>query len=180
MTTSHSTTTHNLMFLLAAAPMGMACVIVTDDTEDTTGADTGNATTGGQTTEADTAGTDTNPVTGEGTGSSGDTTRGETTAVADSTGADSTGADSTGGGSSADCQAFGDHNVKCMVPYAEYSADSCTYSQMSVETYYPECAVLFDEYVACLTMLSCEELNGVGPCADEAAALAAMGCPTIE
>jgi len=175
-----NTNTQNLMFLLVAAPMGIGCVIVTDDTDDTTGVDTGNVTTG-QTTEADTAGTDT-PVTGEGTAtddSADSTSRGEeSTAGTDSTGVDST----TGGGGAADCQAFGDHEAKCMVPYSEYAADYCTNTQMIIADYYPDtdCAVLFDEYVVCLTMLACEELNGDSPCPDEAAALADMGCPTLE
>jgi len=51
---------------------------------------------------------------------------------------------------------------------------------MSVETYYPECSVLWEEYIACLSALSCEELLGVMRCPDEEAALLDMSCPTIE
>src|SRR5512146_2368818 len=96
--TKHHTHSSNLLFLLAAAPMGMGCIIVADDGDDTTGADTGtNQTTGGQTSDG-TAGTDTGSATGDGTGTAGATETGATeTGVADST---ATAGDSTTGGAS--------------------------------------------------------------------------------
>jgi hypothetical protein len=170
MTTTHSTTTHNLMFLLAAAPMGMACIIVSDDT-DTTAVDTGNVTTG-QTTEADTAST-ANPDTGELTGSGGSmegsTTRGE------SSGADST----TGGGNAEACAAYGAAATMCMLPYADYVEANCNY-QLGYFEGYPDCATSYVEFVTCLSVLSCEELMLDSPCQAELDAFLALGCPSGE
>lgn len=178
MTTIHSSTHNtNLLLLLAAAPIGIGCVIVTDDGDDTTGADTGTPQT---TSATDTGGsTEGTPVTSDGTGSSGGSS--SESSGADSTGvADSTGADSTAGGGADVCPAYANHAIKCEVPYSDYLLDACTYQQMSVETYYPECSILWEEYIACLSTLSCEELLGVMRCPDEEAALLEMNCPTIE
>jgi hypothetical protein len=164
------------LLLLAATPIGLGCIIVSDDTADTTGVETGNLTSG-QTTTSGGTGTDTTPVTSDGTGTSGSSSE---SSESGSSGADSTGADSTGGGGAEVCPAYADHAVKCMLPYSEYTLDSCIYQQMSVETYYPECAVLWEEYIACLSGLSCEELMGVERCPDQEGALIAMACPTIE
>lgn len=45
MTTTHSTT-NDLLFLLAAAPLGLGCIIVSDDTDDTAGETATPQTTG--------------------------------------------------------------------------------------------------------------------------------------
>lgn len=174
---TNDTTTQNLLFLLAAAPLGLGCIIVTDDGNDTE-AGTSSPTTGGPTTGA--TGTDTTPGTGEGTGE-GDGTGGSTAAEG-STGADSTGgADSTTGGvSGSACADYGAHAVKCQVPYADYLSESCYYNLDYQEYTSDECGVAFLEYVACLSELSCEELMGDAPCQAELDALLAMGCPTVE
>jgi hypothetical protein len=172
-------TTNNLLFLLAAAPLGLGCIIVSDDTSDTTGADTGNPPTTGNTTTEATMGTDTTPpVTSDGTGtSSGGSESPESTDG--SSGPDSTGADSTGG-STVDCAAYGAHAVKCAAPYSEYSESYCNYALEYQVMYSAECGVGYEDYIACLTALSCEEFNGLDRCPDQLAALMALGCPTVE
>lgn len=177
MTTIHpSSHNTNLLLLLAAAPIGIGCVIVTDDGDDTTGADTGTPQT---TSATDTGGsTDGTPVTSDGTGSSGGSS--SESSGADSTGvADSTGADSTGGGVEV-CPAYGAHAIKCEVPYSEYAADNCGIQQGYVEMYYPECSVLWEEFIACLSAADCADLIAFTACPDEMQALLDMSCPTIE
>ena len=181
MTTTH-TKSNNLLFLLAAAPMGMGCIIVADDTDETTAADTGNQTSG-QTTEALTEtssnpppGTDEGPTTGTG---SFDESTGTGSTGADVTGPDSTGDETTGGGA-AGCAAYGAAAIKCEVPYAEYVEISCGYALEYNEMYSAECGVAYEEYVACLSELSCEELTGEAPCMTQLDALLALGCPAVE
>lgn len=179
--TTTNTTTHNLMFLLAAAPLGMGCIIVTDDTDDTV-ADTGNQTSNGDTTTAADTGTDSTPVTGEGTGTdtgtggtadSGESTRGESSSggVDDST---------TGGGAAGNCTDYAAHMVECAQPYSEYAETYCTYTlEYQLQTS-AECGMAYEEYLACLTALSCEELGGDAPCMAQLDALLKLGCPAVE
>lgn len=174
MTTTHSNHHSNLLFLLAAAPMGMGCIIVADDGDDTTGADTGQ--TSGATTGADTGTADSTPVTGEGSGSGGS---GDSTSRGDSTGADSTGADSTGGGAGV-CADYAGLATDCMLPYSEYIENNCNYNLAYLETYSAECAMGYADFIGCLSMLSCEELMSDAPCMTELDAFLALGCPTVE
>lgn len=173
MTTTHSNHHSNLLFLLAAAPMGMGCIIVADDGNDTTGAETGQ--TSGGTAGTDT-GTDSTPVTGEGSGSGGS---GDSTSRGESTGADSTGADSTGGGAGV-CADYAGLATDCMLPYAEYIENNCNYNLAYLETYSAECAMGYADFIGCLSMLSCEELMSDAPCMTELDAFLALGCPTVE
>jgi hypothetical protein len=163
------THSHNLMFLLAASPMGMGCVIVADDGDDTTGADTANVTSG-QTTEA---ATDTGtPVTDEGTTSGGadSTSRGE------STDADST---ATGGGNAQECADYGAKAIECMLMYSEYAEDNCNYRLGYFEGY-EDCATTYLAFVGCLSALSCEDLESETACQTELDAFLALSCPTGE
>ncbi|MCX4245257.1 hypothetical protein [Paraliomyxa miuraensis] len=173
---TNDTTTQNLLFLLAAAPLGLGCVIVTDDGDDTQAGTTGSQTTGSQTTgETENTG----PLTSEGTseGSSGGSTGADgSTGVVDG----SSGADSTGGVDPSACVAFGDHSVKCMIPYADSTTDYCYYNLDYQGYTSEECAAAFLDYVACLSELPCEDLMGAMPCQTELDALLAMGCPTVE
>lgn len=175
MTTTHSTT-HDLLFLLAAAPLGLGCIIVSDDTDDTAG-DTANPQTSGQTTGSDTSepatGTDTAPpVTSDDTGSSGGS--GSSSGGVDSTGADSTGA-------TADtCTDYAAHAIECALPYSRYAEYNCNYQWMYLDAFSAECGAGYEDLLVCLTALPCEELMGVDPCPDQLAALLALGCPTIE
>jgi hypothetical protein len=180
MTTTNTTTTHDLLFLLAAAPLGLGCIIVTDDTDDTA-ADTGNQTSTGSTSVADT-GTDSTPVTDEGTGTgtgtggtadSGESTRGESSSggVDDST---------TGGGAAGNCADYGAHAIECALPYSEYAETNCDYYLEYNTSFSGECGTLYEEYLACLTALSCEELGGDAPCTAQFDALLELGCPASE
>ena len=164
------TQSHNLMFLLAASPMGMACIIVSDDEGDTTAADTANVTDG-QTTEAATGETDT-PVT-EGTSSEGadSTSRGE------STEGDST---ATGGGGVQECADYAALFVECMLPYGEYAEENCNYNLTYLETYSAECGTGYLTFISCLSALSCEEFASDAPCQTELDAFLALNCPTAE
>lgn len=174
-----TTTTNNLLFLLAAAPLGMGCIIVTDDTDDTA-AETGNQTSTGSTTAPADTGTDSTPVTGEGTGTdtggtadSGESTRGESSSggVDDST---------TGGGAAGNCTDYAAHMVECAQPYSEYAETYCTYTlEYQLQTS-AECGMAYEEYLACLTALSCEELGGDAPCMAQLDALLKLGCPAVE
>jgi hypothetical protein len=176
MTTTH-TTTNNLMFLLAAAPLGMGCIIVTDDGDDTV-AETGNQTSNGDTTPADTGtGTDTTPVTSSGSGSGsegpGDSTQGEesSTASVDST---------SGGGEVGNCVDYAAAAVECGLPYSEYAESYCNYTLEYQLEYSAECGMAYEEYLACLTALSCEELMSASPCTTQLDALLELGCPAVE
>lgn len=167
--------TANLLFLLAAAPLGMGCIIVSDDgTTSTTAADTGTATSGEQTTSATTTSASaTASGTGEGSGGSGDTAG--STGVADSTG----NADSTGG-VAGDCAGYGANAIECMLPYADYVEDACNYNLAYQEMYSADCGTAYAAFISCLSALSCVELMGDAPCGTELDALLALGCPAVE
>ena len=164
------THSQNLMFLLAASPMGMGCIIVADDDGDTTGADTANVTSG-QTTEA---ATDTGtPVTDEGTTSTGSV---DSTSRGESTDGDST---ATGGGNAQECADYGAKAVECMLAYSEYAEDNCNYT-LGYFVGYEDCATAYLAFVGCLSALSCEELGSDTPCQTELDAFLALDCPTGE
>lgn len=178
MTTTHSTT-NDLLFLLAAAPLGLGCIIVSDDTDDTAG-ETATPQTTGQTTGADTSdpatgtGTDTAPATSNvDTGDSGDS------GTSGGTGIDSTGADSTGATADA-CTDYATQAIACDLPYSRFAEYNCNYQWMYLDAYSADCGAGYEDLLACLTALPCEELMGVDPCPDQLAALLALGCPTIE
>lgn len=179
--TMHPTHTNNLLFLLAAAPMGLGCIIVSDDGDDTTGADTETNQTTGEQTSGATAGTDTTPATGDGTGTGGtdtEPTGGTETGVADST---ATGADeTTAGGGSPLCADYAALAGECMFPYAEYVEDTCNYNLAYLEAYSAECGMAYADFIGCLSALSCEEFGGDAPCMAELDAFLALGCPTAE
>ncbi len=166
-------TTNNLLFLLAAAPLGLGCIIVSDDTGETTVGGTSNPTTGTP-TSGDTAGTDTNVATEGGTGGSGGATDGST-GVADSTGS----VDSTGGTVGA-CAAYGELAIECYGK--EYGGSTEYYCGQSLDYYTgysAECGAAYEDYIVCLSGLSCEELEAPERCPDELAAFLAA-CPTAE
>lgn len=168
------TSTNNLLFLLAAAPLGLGCIIVSDDEGTaTTVADTGAATSGTSTTDA--SGTDTTPPATSG-GSSGGSTAGSEGSTGS---ADSTGADSTGGGSGS-CADYGAVVVECGIPYAEYAEGYCDYNLAYEEMYSAECGAAYEDFIVCLSALSCADLEGVDRCPDQLAALLALGCPAVE
>lgn len=164
----------NLMFLLSAAPLSVGCVIVTDDT-DTDAASTGEQQTSGSTEQ--TSGT-TEQATSDGSGTGNDST---------ATGNDSTagtGNDTTAGGTETGgegiCSTYGDFVADCQMSeeYGLEARDLCNY--LSGEYYNlggADCQAAYEEFVVCLSSLTCDEFNGKDPvCEAEDAAIDAA-CP---
>jgi hypothetical protein len=174
--TTHHTHTNNLLFLLAAAPMGMGCIIVTDDGDDATGAGTStNQTTGSQTSDG--TATDTGMATGQATGTS-DPTEGSDTAVVDSTATE--GEDTTGGSGSNVCADYAALFEECRLSYGEYAEMYCNYTLAYLEEYSAECAMAYADFIGCLSALSCEEFEVGGRCGPALDAFLKLGCPSAE
>jgi hypothetical protein len=176
--TKHHMHSSNLLFLLAAAPMGMGCIIVTDDGDDTTGADTGNNQTTGNQTSDGTVGPDTGSATGDGTGTAGTMETGAPeTGVVDSTATE--GEDTTGGGANV-CADYAALAAECGLPYAKYIESYCNTTLEYLEAYSAECGMAYADFIGCLSVLSCAELGGDAPCTTELDAFLALGCPSAE
>jgi hypothetical protein len=179
--TIDQTTTNNLLFLLAAAPLGMGCIIVTDDVDDTTGADTGNSgtTAGSATTDAST-GPEPTSASGEGTGGSSGGTGGTDGTGSSSGAVDSTGnSDSTGGGAQV-CADYGTTAITCLgEKYGGYAEYNCNFNLDYYTNYAAACGAAYEDYIACLSALTCEEFMGVDRCPEELAAFM-TACPTAE
>lgn len=160
----------NLLFLLSAAPLGMGCIITGGDDADTEAA-TETPTTNNDTTAGTAADTDT-PMTEGMTGSSGP--------VADSgssgPGVDSsTGPGVTTGGTELPpaCATYADaitlcYDEKAGASAGQYCAESFAYYEMN---YGAECVTAFEDWLACLSALTCEELMGKEVCVDQGMAL---------
>jgi hypothetical protein len=159
----------NLLFLLSAAPIGMACVINGGDDTDTEAATetpTTNNTTGESTATPD---TDPTPMTEGMTGSTGpgvDSSSGP--GVDSSTGP---GMMTTTGGIELPpiCVTYADAVTLCYDDQAgaaagEYCAETLVYYEMN---YGAECVTAFEEWLACLSALTCEEFMGEEACPAE-------------
>jgi hypothetical protein len=163
----------NLLFLLSAAPIGLGCVIAGDDAE--TGVATENPTTENPTAgTTETAETDTPMTTGM-TGSTGPVAdTGSTGPGADtSTGP---GAETTTGGVEVPpaCATYADLVTMCYDAEAGAGAASyCADAFANYEANYgAECVAAFEDWLACLSALTCEEFTGAEPvCADQSGAL---------
>lgn len=160
----------NLLFLLSAAPIGMGCIITGGDDTGETEAATANPTTNDPQTGT-TAGADTDdpPATGGMTGSTGP--------VADSStgpGADSETGVTTGGIELPPaCATYADAITNCYDDAAgaaagQYCAETFEYYEMN---YGAECITAYEDWLACLSALTCEELMGKEVCPDQGAAL---------
>lgn len=172
---TRDTKLQNLLFLLSAAPLGMGCIITSDDD----GGDSGNNTTTGSPATGDTGTTTDAP--GESTAAATDD-RGETTeAPADTTDApaDTTAADdTTDGGVEVPplCATYGDVIEGCFAGYGEIAAEQCAYFLADYTASYGDaCAAAFEEYITCLSGLTCKELEVKdmvpAACEDEDAAI---------
>jgi hypothetical protein len=160
----------NLLFLLSAAPIGLGCVISGDDSD--TAAETETPTTNNDTTGNTTGSVDTDdpPVT-EGTGSTGP--------VAD-TGSSGPSVDSSSGGLTTGgielppaCATYADaitlcYDEKAGAAAGQYCAESFAYYEMN---YGAECVTAFEEWLACLSALTCKELMGKEVCVEQGMAL---------
>lgn len=153
----------NLLFLLSAAPLGMGCIIVSDDTDtDATPTTVTPTSTPGETDDPTTATTDamTTSATGETTETPSDTTAADTTVgPSDTTSAD------TDEPPSAGCQAYADLVADCYMDQAAGDAtlNYCNEQTTYYEMYGPECLSAFEDFIACLSALSCEMLMGAEP-----------------
>jgi hypothetical protein len=151
------TRVQNLLFLLTAAPLGVACVISDDGGTDTEAATSSNPTTNPGTTE--TPATDTSAASAETTmGPVSTDEQGTTEPPADTTEGP---ADSTTGSIDIPpaCQSYGDAIEACFAGYGADAAASCANYHMTYsDTYGPECVTAYEDYLACLSALSCDDL----------------------
>lgn len=148
------TTTQNLLFLLMAAPLGMGgCVITTSDD------DAGDDGSTGTPPATDDGSTGDPPATDDGsTGANGSTGQATTAATGDSTGADDT-AGSSSGGDAGVCGAYGDINAAC---YDEMTGTAQELACLEVlqeyyDNYGADCAAAFEDWIVCVSALSCED-----------------------
>lgn len=167
----------NLLFLLSAAPIGMGCVITGGDDTDTEAATetptTNNDTTAGTTDGAD---TDPTPMTEGMTGSTGPVAdTGSSGPGVDS----STGVEPTTGGIELPpaCVTYADaitlcYDEKAGASAGQYCAETFAYYEMN---YGEECVTAFEDWLACLSALTCKELMGKEVCMEQGMALE-MAC----
>ncbi|MCX4240852.1 hypothetical protein [Paraliomyxa miuraensis] len=151
----------NLLFLLSAAPIGLGCVIVSDDTDTEAGT---TATSSPTSTTADTE----TPTTGGATEvATSEMTSGSTASMDTTEGPEDTtaGEESTSGGGSAGCEAYADLVAECyMDPAAgEATLNYCIEQTAYYEAYGAECLAAFEDFTACLSALTCDELTGADP-----------------
>ena len=161
---TRDTRVQNLFFLLSAAPLGVGCVIA-DDGE----TDTAVTTVNPPTTEGDTEAATTTSTGTPSTESVGETTvgpvstddRGETETTVTPEDTTMTPDDTTAGiDIPPACQTYGEAIEACFAGYGEYAATSCAnYHAMYTESYGAECIAAFEEWLACLSGLSCEDLG---------------------
>ena len=161
---TRDTRVHNLLFLLSAAPLGVGCVITGGDDTDTAAETTPNPTDD-TTAGAETPATDTGPgVTDDGV--TDDTTTmtpaDETTVTAGDetiTAGDET---ATTGGVEVPpaCASYGDAIALCYDDKAgAAAAQYCAEEIAAFEMYYgAECVTAYEEWLACLSALTCKEL----------------------
>ncbi len=171
---TRDTRVQNLLFLLSAAPIGLGCVITGDDgdTDAATSAATTNATSG----ETDPTAATTPMTTAMTSSATGDSTG----TPADSTGtpADSTGTppETTGGPVVPEiCTTYGDQITECYMDMragaaaAEYCAEVIAGYEAA---YGAECVAAFEDFLACLSALTCDEFTGADPvCTEQSMAI---------
>jgi hypothetical protein len=168
---TRDTRVQNLLFLLAAAPLGVGCVITGDDGDTEATPTTTTPTTDATAGETDpTAGTTVTPSDST-TMTPSDTTE----TPADSTtlppedtteGPDDT---TTGGTVPASCAAYADlvtmcYDEKAGATTAMYCAETLAYYEMN---YGAECVTAYEDYLACLSALTCKMLTGKDPLCEE-------------
>lgn len=151
---------HGLAFLLSLGTLPIACTVEKGDS------DSDGATTGGPTTDVGTTGT-----TGTTGGSDGMTTGGTATGEPTSgTSSPTTGGETETGGAAGPCEAYVAHSMMCdpeIDPVEELMG--CQDNLKQAEAVYGAmCAMLYDEYLACLSQAEC---NDESACASEVMAI---------
>lgn len=169
---TNDTTTQNLLFLLMAAPIAVGGCVITDSdddagnaTEATTNSDatdavTDDTTAGGNATDVATTEATTEATTAATTAE--DTTAGEATTTGESTGEPPNSV----------CQDYADLITEC---YSEKEGqavlDYCPeYLQGLYDSYGEDCVSVYEDFLACLSTLTCKEFMG-DACPDEQAAV---------
>ncbi len=150
-----------MLFLLAAAPLSTGCIITTDD-GDTENAGTANATDNATGNATDNA---TGNATDDPTGNATDDPTGN--ATDDPTGAMDTtagGMDTTAGETEdpppAICVTYADQVELCYDDVAGMTAlDNCIEYRADYEAYGEDCLGVWEDYLACLSALTCEEFT---------------------
>lgn len=157
-----------MLFLLAAAPLGMGCPVTidildtdevgdTDETDTDTSTDDEVGTESGTDTTDDTTDETTEESTDETTDESTDETTDESTDDTSDTSTDTTGEENA-------CEGFSTQVADCFdLDPIQYYEDCVGNIEYGTQEYGPECGVAVEDYYACLSTLDCETL------ADEAA-----------
>lgn len=156
---TRDTRLQNLFFLLSAAPLGMGCIITGGDDTDTEASPT---TTDTPSTTTETPGTETTP---------GETTIGATTeepvstddrAETTETPAETTmvAEDTTAGVDVPEvCVPYGAAIEACFAGYGETAVEECAQLHLDYAAYGDACVAALEDYIVCLTALSCEDLE---------------------
>ena len=157
-------TNQNLLFLLSLAPVSFGCVITSDD-DDTDG---NNSTDGGQTTMmTDDDDDDDDTTAGDDDDDDDDTTAGDDDDDDDTT----AGTGDTTAGVEDPCVGYGDIVTECYsekegITAYEYCVE---YVADMIAPVGKECVAAYEDYLACLTALSCEEFMMKDVCLKEIA-----------
>lgn len=166
----------NLLFLLSAAPIGMGCVITGDDTGETEAATANPATTNDpQTGTTGGADTDDPPATGGMTGSTGP----GVDSGSSGPGVDSETGVTTGGTELPPaCVTYAEavtlcYDEKAGAAAGQYCAETIAYYEMM---YGAECVTAFEDWLACLSALTCEEFTGKDPVCEEQSMALGTAC----
>ncbi len=162
----------NLLFLLSAAPLSLGCIITSGDDTATSITDTNGVMTGSGTGM-------TSGMTGSGTGMPTGMTSGMSSGMADGSSTasvDTTSADTDEPVTYCEVYAalygecYGDNYIPDVV------ADCDAYTDELYTMFGEKCVTLFEDLLACLNGLTCDELALGEACIDEDAALEAA-CP---
>jgi hypothetical protein len=183
----------NMMFLLSAAPMGMAGCLVTVNTDAGTSLTTDTLTSdsletgsgdgdGDQTGDGDGDG---DPTTGDGDGDptgdgDGDPATGDGDGDGDPTGDGDGDGDPTTGDGDGDgdaCAAYATFYADCIGQrYYQENLEYCTYAlEQAYAEYGPDCQAAVEAVFTCISTLTCDEFDNPPYCVDEAMA-AAVAC----
>jgi hypothetical protein len=156
--------------LLAAVP---GCPSKDEDTDTTTGNTTSTDGTAGETSGSSTgstgAGSSGDTPTGSGTGTATDSGTSEATTTDATTGEATT--DATTGGSTTGgvevppvCKSYGAKIAECYnARYGAMTEQYCAMALMAYEAYGADCVKAYEDFLACLSALSCAEFTGPDP-----------------
>jgi hypothetical protein len=173
---TRDTRVQNLLFLLSAAPLGLGCVIGGDGETDT------EAATEAPTTE--TPGTTESPGTTETPGDTTETPSDTTETPSDTTETPSdttvTPDDTTTGGATVPeaCVPYADLFTMCYdEKMGAAQAANCAELFANYEMYYTaECVTAYEEWLACISALTCDVLTGEDAFCEETDAAISAAC----